>query len=188
MTGTRHLDANQLAIYRWDDSNNSWRGLTSTLNISSNQVVAQTSDIGNFDVQGPLLCPADNFEPDDAVEAAITIPTDGSPGSRLFDIADDEDWFRFDALAGKKYVIQTSNLATGVDTIIQLYDLNSVDLLASNDNYGNTPASRLDWIAPLDGTYFVRVTRASGSAYSCSASYQFSVTQLNQLYLPLIRR
>ncbi len=186
VTSTQHLNLNQLAMYRWSNTSSTWVGLTSTVNISNNQVTAQTTDIGSFDLQAPLLCLADSSEPDDTVEAAKTIPTDGTQISRLFDIADDEDWGRFNAMAGMKYVIQTSNLAAGVDTMVQLYDINGANVLATNDNYGGTLASRIDWIAPQDGTYFIRVSRTASSAYGCNATYKLSVTQMNQLYLPLI--
>ena len=61
-------------------------------------------------------------------------------------------------------------------------------MLASDDNSGGGAASQLVWQAPLDGTYFVRVAQAGGSAYGCNAGYQLSMTQLLSLYLPLISR
>lgn len=177
VSATRHLDPSQLAIYRWNGVS-TWLPLTSTVDLSNTQVTATTMDIGNFDVQAPLLCPTDVSEPDDAAEYAQPILTDGTVVNRLFDIADDEDWIRFDAVAGQKYVIQTMNLAAGVDTVLELYDTSGTNLLAANDNYHGGPASRIDWVAPADGTYFVRVLPALGSTVGCSASYQVSITQV----------
>ena len=34
---------------------------------------------------------------------------------------------------------------------------NGVDQLASNDDYGGTPGSYIEWTAPTDGVYFVLV-------------------------------
>jgi len=172
-----HLDENQLAVYHWNTNDNTWIPLTTTVNTGQNQVIAQTTEIGNFDLQAPLLCPADSYEPDDSYYAAMTIPTNGTPFSRLFDIAQDEDWFRLEAAAGKKYVIQTTNLAAGVDTVIEVYNLDGVTFLASDDNSGGGTASRLEWQAPMDGTYFVRVSQTPGSVNGCNAAYKLSVSE-----------
>lgn len=152
---TRHLDTTRLVVYRWDESGGSWLALPSTIDLGLRQVAAQTTEMGEFDLQAPLLCSADSTEPDDNYDTALTLSTDGVPVSRLFDIADDEDWFRFTATAGKTYELSTSGLGTGVDTILELYDLDGITLLVFDDNSGGGMASRLEWQAPLTGTYFL---------------------------------
>jgi len=154
-----------------------WHPLTTTVDTANHIVTAQAQDLGDFDLQAPLLCPADDLELDDSYYAAKAISTDGTPVSRLFDIAEDEDWFRLEAVAGTDYIIQTDNLTTGVDTVVEIYDLDGLTLLASDDNSGGGAASKLEWQAPLDGIYFLRVAQASGSAYGCDAAYEFSVSQ-----------
>ncbi len=186
VTETQHLDVNQLTMNRWDETSSTWVALPTTVDTNLRQATAQTTGIGSFDLQAPLLCPTDTQEIDDNFYAARPISTNGSPASRLFDIVQDEDWFKFDAVAGTRYVVQTSNLASGVDTIAQVYDLDGVTVLASDDNSGGGKASRLTWQAPLSGTYFIRVSRAAGGAYGCSATYQLKVSQSAPLFLPLI--
>jgi len=186
VTEVLHLNSNQLTVYHWDDTDNTWEALTTTMDIKKSQAIAQTTEIGSFDLQAPLLCPTDSQEPDDSYDAARAVPLDGTPVSRLFDIAQDEDWFHLEAVAGRSYVVQTSNLAVGVDTIVEVYDLDGVTLLASDDNSGGGWTSYLEWQAPLDGIHFVRVTQASGSICGCDATYELSVKQIPQLYLPLV--
>lgn len=178
---TRHLDTTRLVVYRWDESGGSWLALPSTIDLGLRQVAAQTTEMGEFDLQAPLLCSADSTEPDDNYDTALTLSTDGVPVSRLFDIADDEDWFRFTATAGKTYELSTSGLGTGVDTILELYDLDGITLLVFDDNSGGGMASRLEWQAPLTGTYFLRVIPSSGSVTGCDATYHLSIAKKSQL-------
>jgi hypothetical protein len=182
-TETLHLNESQLAIYRWNAVGNAWAALPTIVDASQNRAIAQTTEIGDFDLQGPLVCPADSQEPNDSDSAATLIALDGTPVSHLFDIPQDEDWFMVDAIGGGKYTVQTSDLVPGVDTLIEIYDQDGMTLLAS----GGT-ASRLEWLAPLNGTYFVRVSRTLVSSYGCNASYSISATQDLSVYLPLIQR
>ena len=73
----------------------------------------------------------------------------------------DVDWFRFSAQAGRRYQLTTS-LSTLYDSVLQLYGDNGATLLASNDDCGWDFASRIDWIAPSDGEYFVEVLGYAG--------------------------
>lgn len=180
-TETRHLDENQLTIYHWDENSNTWVGLPTTVDRNQRQVMAQTTEIGNFDLQAPLLCPTDSQEFDDNYDAANVITADGIPTGHLFDIAEDEDWSRFEAIAGRIYVLQTSNMASAVDTVVAVYAPDGVTLLASDDNSGGGRTSRLEWQAPLDGTYFIRVSQAPGSAFGCSATYNLNISQAHAL-------
>lgn len=186
VTETLHLDVNQLEIYRWNETNTTWITLPTTVDTNQKQAIAPTTEIGNFDLQAPLLCPADISEPDDNYYGAKAISTNGVPVNDLFDVTGDQDWFKFDALAGTEYSIRTTNLAAGVDTALEIYDTDGVTPLASDDNGGG--ASELEWQTPQNGAYYIRVSHVPGSAYGCSAIYQLSVTKMQQIYLPLILR
>ncbi|MBI4296986.1 MAG: PPC domain-containing protein, partial [Chloroflexi bacterium] len=70
--------------------------------------------------------------------------------------AGDVDFFSFSAQAGKAYGIQTA-LISLADSLLFLYDLNGVTLLASDDDGGPRLASSLAFTAPQAGTYFVEV-------------------------------
>jgi murein DD-endopeptidase MepM/ murein hydrolase activator NlpD len=178
-----HLDTSQLTINQWDDVGLAWIALPTTLDAVNQQASAQTSQPGNFDLQAPLVCPADTLEPNDNYDGASVAQTDGTLVSNLFDMSTDEDWFKFDAVAGTQYDIQTSNLVTGVDTALEIYAMDGVTLLVSDDNGGGGSASSLSWQAPQDGLYFARVKQASASSFGCSSGYDFSVTGNNTLII-----
>jgi uncharacterized repeat protein (TIGR02543 family) len=177
----RHLDATNLAIHRWDEGAQTWQVLPTTIDASSSRATAQTAELGDFALFAPLACPTDSAEPNDTYSAATALPVNGTEVSGLFDIADDEDRYRLDLAAGQKYLLRTSGLAAGVDTSMQVYGLDGLTLLASDDNSGGGLASQLVWQAPQDGTYFIRVSRAGSSAYGCSASYALSATPAQSL-------
>jgi len=131
------------------------------------------------------------LEINDTYATASTLAL-GEPLASALDIADDEDWFRFEATAGMEYVIETADLAAGVDTLLELYDRDGLSLLATDDDGGEGAASRLEWQAPASGVYYARVIGASGSAYGCDAAYTLRVQgpqpQGYRLQLPLLRR
>jgi len=173
---TKHLNTNLFGIYWLDESSDSWVGLPTTINTNLKETNAQTTNLGYFSLQAPLLCPTDTQEPNDRYDGSNVVQTNGTPVNNLFDIAQDEDWFQFDAVIGKTYTLNTTNLSAGVDTIVEIYDTDGVTLLALDDNSGDGNASSLTWRAPGSGVYFVRVRQGSGSAYGCNASYVLNIS------------
>jgi murein DD-endopeptidase MepM/ murein hydrolase activator NlpD len=172
-----HINLNGLIIQQWDETGKSWVALSTVTN--PNESSAQTMQPGYFDLQGPLVCPADILEPNDNYDGSSIVQTDGSQISSLFDIAQDEDWFQIDAFAGTTYQIQTAELANGVDTVLEIYDGDGVSILASDNDSGSGQASLLIWQAPQNGTYFIRVFQASGSSYGCTSSYKINISPLS---------
>ena len=92
-----------------------------------------------------LLCPEDNFEIDDTYDVARHVSIVDASYNHLFDVEADEDWMKFDANLGRQYDVQTMNLSSGVDTYIELYDIDGVTLLASDNDSGERLASNLTW-------------------------------------------
>lgn len=183
----RHSNLNSLEIYEWDEIGKTWNPITTTVDNSAREATAQSFDTGMFQLQAPLLCPADSTEPDDTFDTAMSISSNGTPATRLLDNSQDEDWFQMDATSGRMYIIQTSNLATGVDTVLEIYN-QDLTRLATNDNGGDGKASLLGWVAAANGVYFVRVTRGTTGTSGCDATYQLSVTEKPPIYLPIIQR
>jgi len=187
-TDVLHLDVSQLSLQRWDEGANAWQPLSATLSLSDRVITATTDTLGNFDLQAPLLCPDDTTEPDDSYDSAVVITSSVISASRLFDIPGDQDWFRLNLIGGKKYIVRTNVLGPAVDTFLEIFDIDGLTVLAQDDDDGGGQASRIEWQAPRDGTYFVRVSQASGSAYGCGATYELGVEAMKQNYLPLIIR
>ena len=76
------------------------------------------------------------------------------------DYDDDIDYFRFQAEQGEFYQIDVA-LGTLDDSIVYVYDADG-SFLDTNDDYGDTLASRLYWEAPSNGVYYVAVTGFHG--------------------------
>jgi hypothetical protein len=123
----------------------------------------------------------DAFEPDDVAGNAKPIAVNGGPQTgRTIHVAGDEDWVKFWALAGNQYTIQTDDLAPGNDTWLYLYNA-QMSLLASNNDIDPPPppvdpASRIQWTALANGTYYVKVEHDSEETGDPSLSYSLEVT------------
>jgi murein DD-endopeptidase MepM/ murein hydrolase activator NlpD len=177
-TDVLHLDVSQLALHRWDEEQEMWQPLTTTLDLVNHVITAQTEDLGDFDLQAPLLCATDDLEPDDGYAAARWVWPNDWPLARGLDIPQDSDWSRFDAIQGVTYTISTQNLAVGADTVLNLYDVDALTLLANNDDGDGGPASELVWTAPYTGTFFVETVSAPGGTTDCSATYELTIVTI----------
>lgn len=148
------------------------------------------SNRSNNILSGPQVClaSADSFEGDDTTAQAKPIQL-GQPQTHTFDKVDDLDWVRFEATAGTAYILRTFALGTSADTQIALYSQDGTTLLASNDDYGDTLASQIEWTAPASGTYYLQVRHWNPNAGGCGNGYQLSVsTKTVGIFLPLVRR
>lgn len=68
----------------------------------------------------------------------------------------DQDWFRFRGTAGTRYVLKTSALGNGADTLLTVWAPSGA-FLATDDDSGGGYASRLELTASATGTHWVRV-------------------------------
>ena len=84
------------------------------------------------------------------------------------DYDDDIDFFRFQAERGQSYQIDVA-LGTLDDSIVELYDVDW-SFLNTNDNYGDTNASRLYWEAPSSGERYVLVGGYGTGTYTLTVS------------------
>jgi hypothetical protein len=119
----------------------------------------------------------DPHEPDDSIAEAAPIVTDGSSQLRNLHTKGDQDYLSFEAVEGMAYTIETLNLGPEIDTIIHLYDDQDQEL-ARNDDGGEEPlASRIVWIAPSSGVYYVRVRDLAEDSAGPDASYTISIVE-----------
>ena len=84
------------------------------------------------------------------------------------DYDDDIDFFRFQAERGQSYLIDVA-LGTLDDSIVELYDVDW-SFLDTNDDYGDTYASRLYWEAPSSGERYVAVYGYGTGTYTLTVS------------------
>jgi Matrixin/SdrD B-like domain/Bacterial pre-peptidase C-terminal domain len=70
----------------------------------------------------------------------------------------DVDWFSFEAGQGQSFSFETL-LTNGIeDTVIRLIGPDGTTLIGSDDDSGIALASKLPWVAPSPGTYYMEVS------------------------------
>ncbi|MCP4542818.1 MAG: DUF2341 domain-containing protein [Chloroflexi bacterium] len=105
------------------------------------------------------LTPADEYESNNFFTEAKEIPTDGTVQTHTLHTTADKDWLTFYAWGRQVYSITTFQLGPDVDTVMRIYDMDGVTLLTENDDYADgSKASGIEWRAPADGWYFIRIT------------------------------
>lgn len=89
--------------------------------------------------------------------ATATAVADPSSTDGVLGVADDVDYFSFNASIGRLYTIETT-LDTLGDSTLTLYDTDGTSQLEYDDDSGvGVRASKILWTAPATGTYFVKV-------------------------------
>ncbi|GAB4423997.1 MAG: hypothetical protein Kow0031_02780 [Anaerolineae bacterium] len=135
-------------------------------------------------------CSGDAYEPDSNYLQARTRPVDGATQRHTFCGVGDEDWLKFTATAGAQYTIQTGNLPYWTDTYLYLYDQNGQTVLAQNDDieYGVNVASRLEWTAPTNGVYYLKIRDWSTTTAGSAVTYDIWIIEelQNRVFLPVI--
>ncbi len=127
-------------------------------------------------------------EPNDvtALANAITLGPAGAQRQEIsanrgrVSLGADQDFYRFEAVAGREYVIQTFNVEEdtgGNGTGLYLYNEGGSEL--ANDQFGNNGAgnvnAQITFTFANSGTYFVMVTR--DRLFSWSGSYSIQVCE-----------
>jgi len=121
-------------------------------------------------------CPDDFFEPDNAAgQSLLLTPTATSPG-HAFCSTGDQDWFRFTGVANKQHVIETLNLGGGNDTVVTLYNSSLQQLAIDDDGGSEFRASKITYVTPNNGTYYLKVTRFAGTR-SFGYTYDVRITR-----------
>ncbi len=100
----------------------------------------------------------DRYEPDDTRESATDLQVPGRSPGHSYHYSGDVDWFRFQARAGVHYLIYTTNLGAGGNTILTLYDESGRRLAKNDDAAPASGWSLIRWVAPANGSYYVMVT------------------------------
>jgi cytoskeletal protein RodZ len=141
-------------------------------------VPATPSSTPTFVVPTPVAIEgADAYEPDDTLADAKPIATDGTPQAHNLHVEGDHDYVYFQASGGNAYTIETLGLGAEIDTIIFLYDDQEQELALNDDGTEEALASRIVWVAPSSGTYYVMVRDLSEDSSGPDASYSISVKE-----------
>ena len=137
----------------------------------------------------PTAVCTDIYEPDNDWQSASGVYTQGDVQVHSFHQKNDRDFVRLDVRRGARLNISTTDLAPHVDTTLLLYERDGVTQLAYNDDDPATaPASRLIWIAPETGSYYLQIASFDPDGVGCHATYNLVITSNTPLYLPIIQR
>ncbi len=125
-----------------------------------------------------ITCLPDGQEEDDLPGQARSISAATGPVRHNFCPAGDRDWEKFSAISGTTYVLETSNLGPASDTEITLYDTDGVTELARNDDWmAGLLSSRVVWLAPANGVYYVMVRDVKEQAAGANTRYDLTLSQ-----------
>ncbi|HJZ47868.1 MAG TPA: fibronectin type III domain-containing protein, partial [Roseiflexaceae bacterium] len=123
--------------------------------------------------------PGDDFyEPDNSGDQASPFVL-GETQQHAISVPSDQDWVVFRAAAGWTYRIETSDLASGVDTYLELYDRDGTTLLAANDDTNGSLASLIVHSLHAAGFYYVKVRHYSSSRGNPNYTYNLRITSLD---------
>ena len=102
---------------------------------------------------------ADAQEPNNSFGEAAETAADAADLCNLtFYPPGDQDYFRWWGKAGITYIVTTSNLDAGLDTVLDVYNTNQ-SLIATNDDVSaGIFRSEVRFTAGVDGYYYARVT------------------------------
>lgn len=103
------------------------------------------------------LAPAARADDHADQPSGATPITVGAPATAgAIEVPGDIDWFTFRADAGAAYVVRTTRLGPGMDTVIGLWDARG-QFVARNDDHAGTLASRIDFTPQVAGACWVAV-------------------------------
>ncbi len=94
-----------------------------------------------------------------------------------FDRELDKDWYQFTAVGGTTYRIETGNLEPQADTVLFLYKVDCGELIISHDDisWPTNVASLIEWTAPANGVYHIRVESHDWRVYGAQTGYTVRV-------------
>ena len=121
-------------------------------------------------------CSADAFEDDDVPAQAKALALGAPQPGRTSCPPGDEDWLKFSLTANKIYVLETTALGTGADTVLALFAPNGA-LIGENDDFGYTKASRLVLRPTASGAYTARVRHADAGASGPTTNYTVALRE-----------
>ncbi|MFN8474912.1 MAG: caspase family protein [Anaerolineae bacterium] len=149
---------------------------TAPLSSTSTPTPTQTPTLPSTST--PSLTPtilADAYEDDNACTRASAIAVGGVAQTHNFHIPGDTDWVKFNVVAGKTYILETSDVGPRSDAVAFLYNRCDAPPLSSEDNpFAST--LRLQFDATRGGTYYVKLQQHDPSVAGSDTYYHLSLS------------
>ncbi len=150
--------------------------VSSTLGQSPSPGVISTPPTAATPLPPRLEATPDAYEPDDSLQEAHPLTTDGLPQAHNLHVPGDHDHVYFEAYEGTAYTIETLRLTGDVDTIIYLYNSEGNELAHADDGAEEPLASRIVWIAPTNGTYYLMIRDLRDDSAGPHSTYEIRIT------------
>lgn len=140
---------------------------TSTLLVGSCIVDAfEGADPGDDDITGVTL-----MEVGTTVTHNWCAPVTRGDGSQT----DYLDWISFTAATGDQLRFNTKPTNIGSAAVLTLYDTDGATYIGEARPENSDGSASLDWTAPADGTYFLKMERMDGRIHGTDTNYQVAV-------------
>lgn len=105
----------------------------------------------------------DVYEIDNKCSYARRIKTDGTPQQHTFHHADDDDWVRFDVIAGKQYVLEIHPVEGSSVDIVPLFYEGNCNTPIEDEKLGTSTTIKINYIAPINGHVYVHLSSKTSS-------------------------
>ena len=139
-------------------------------------VYVDVSNISSSDYQYSInVSNITGGDDDNVLDNATSINVNSSKNGTFSFFSNDEDYYKFNATAGKVYLIETTNRTPYTDTVLGLYNP-SGSLIGYDDDSNANLTSLIMWKCPSDGTYFVSVLQ---NTIGNGTNYTLSISELN---------
>jgi secreted trypsin-like serine protease len=128
---------------------------------------------------------SDDYEPDNQSSQATLLSSGSFSQTHNLHHRGDRDWLKFEAEAGKLYNIEARPLGTLSDPLLWLYESDGLTPITFDDDSGGLRAARLEWRAPISGTFYIEIqdlANATGQRSAYNVEIQNTITS----YLPRI--
>lgn len=101
----------------------------------------------------------DPYEPNDTYTNAYHIFNGDTLTGATIDPTGDHDWFFFNGQSGDSVVIDidAQSIGSSLDSYLRLYDTDGTTLLSSNDDYGGSLDSHIEYTLTSSGVFYIMV-------------------------------
>ena len=118
------------------------------------------------------LTPQSQPEHGGSPSGATTVPPPATVQGNI-NVPGEEDWFKFDAIQGSTYRIDTSLLSLP-DSVLYLVHTDQQTVVDFNDDDSGQPSSAIIWTADASATYYVKVVGKNPDSHS--GTYRLGIT------------
>jgi hypothetical protein len=116
---------------------------------------------------------ADDYEGDDTCARARPIQVNGAAQTHTFHQAGDADWAWFDVISGTTYIVETYNLGTRAQTVVEPHRTCQAPPAGTGRSFGN--GYTFSFTADQTSRYYAKVYNHTPSVYGQDTDYTLSV-------------